>query len=195
MRNFIAIFFLVFTLFSCGNETLPKPAPYLKLQYPEAAYQKIESNAPYSFEISNLAKIKFNDNYSASVEYPQLKATIFLTYRIVNNNLEEILKEVEKLTFEHTLKADAINAVPYENLEKRVFGKLYHIEGNVATNIQFRATDSVNHVLAGALYFYVRPNYDSIVPAIKYVEKDIIHLIETLEWKQRKQTPLNIQKQ
>ena len=182
-------------LFSCGNETLPKPVPYLKLQYPEAAYQKIESNAPYSFEISNFSKIKFSHNYSASVQYPQLKATIFITYRAVNNNLEEILKEVEKLTFEHTLKADAIDAVPYENIEKRVFGKLHHIEGNVATNIQFQATDSINHVLAGALYFYARPNYDSIVPAIKYVEKDIIHLIETLEWKQRKQTSINIQKQ
>ena len=60
---------------------------------------------------------------------------------------------------------------------------MYIIEGNVATNIQFRATDSVKHVLSGALYFYAKPNYDSIVPAIKYIEKDIMHLVETLEWK------------
>ena len=186
MKNFGTLFFLAFILVSCGKATLPKPTPYLILQYPEATYEKIESNCAYSFEISNLAKIKFNENCSASVEYPHLKATIYITYRPINNNLDEILAEVEKLTFEHTIKADAINAMPYENLEKRVFGKLYNIEGNVATNIQFRATDSVNHVLSGALYFYIRPNYDSIVPAIKYVEKDIIHLIETLEWKKQK---------
>jgi gliding motility-associated lipoprotein GldD len=183
MRNFCTIFFLVFIFISCGNETLPKPAPYLKLQYPEATYKKIESDGPYTFEISNQAKINFKNNYWASIEYPQLKATVHITYRPVNNNLEQILKEVEKLTFEHTIKADAINAVPYENLKKRVFAKLYNIEGGVATNIQFRATDSIKHVLSGALYFYTRPNYDSIMPAIKYVEKDIIHLIETLEWK------------
>lgn len=157
--------------------------PYLKLQYPDATYLKIDAKGPYTFEISNQAKINFKNNNWASIEYPQLKATIHITYRPINNNLPEILKEVEKLTFEHTIKADAINAVPYENSAKRVFGKLYNIEGSVATNIQFRATDSVNHVLSGALYFYTRPNYDSIVPAIKYVEKDIIHLIETLEWK------------
>jgi gliding motility-associated lipoprotein GldD len=132
-----------------------------------------------------LSKIKFNNNCSASIEYPQLKATIYITYRPINNNLDEILKEVEKLTFEHTIKADAINAMPYENFEKKVFGKLYNIEGNVATNIQFRATDSVNHVLSGALYFYARPNYDSIVPAVKYIEKDIIHIIETMKWKKQ----------
>lgn len=183
MRNFCAIFFLSFILFSCGEETLPKPAPYLKLQYPAAGYKKIEFKAPFAFEISDQAKINFKNKYWASIEYPQLKATVHITYRSVNNNLDEILKEVEKLTFEHTIKADAINAVPYENPKKRVFAKLYNIEGSVATNIQFRATDSVKHVLSGALYFYARPNYDSIVPAIKYVEKDIIHLIETLEWK------------
>lgn len=171
-------------LVSCGKETLPKPTPYLKLQYPEPAYKKIEINNPFTFEISELAKINFKNKHWLSVEYPRLKATIHITYRAVNNNLDEILKEVEKLTFEHTIKADVINAIPYENLEKRVFGKLYNIEGNVATNIQFRATDSVKHVLSGALYYYARPNYDSIVPAIKYIEKDIIHLIETLEWKQ-----------
>jgi gliding motility-associated lipoprotein GldD len=183
MRNFCAIFFLAFMLVTCGNETLPKPVPYLKLQYPEAIYKKIESNTPFTFEISNQAKINFKNKYWVSIEYPKLKATVHITYRSVNNDLDEILREVEKLTFEHTIKADAINAVPYENIEKKVFGKLYNIEGSVATNIQFRATDSVKHVLSGALYFYSRPNYDSIVPAIKYVEKDIIHLIETLEWK------------
>lgn len=185
MKNFIAMFFLAFILVACGKETLPKPIPYLKLQYPEPAYQKFESNCPYSFEISNLANINFTNNCSATVEYPHLKATIYITYRPINNNLDEILKEVEKLTFEHTIKADAINAIPYENFENKVFGKLYNIEGNVATNIQFRATDSLNHVLSGALYFYARPNYDSIVPAVKYVEKDIIHIIETLKWKKQ----------
>jgi hypothetical protein len=40
----------------------------------------------------------------------------------------------------------------------------------------------VKNVLAGALYFYTKPNYDSILPAVKYIEKDIIHLVETIEW-------------
>ena len=68
------------------------------------------------------------------------------------------------------------------NFETRVFGKVYSIEGDVATNIQFSVTDSVKHVLAGALYFYTKPNYDSIIPAIRYIEKDMMHLVETIEW-------------
>jgi len=184
MKNFSVVIIIAVFLFSCGEEVVPKPKPYLTLQYPISSYKKIKTNCPYSFEISNLAKIKFKNNCWASIKYPQLKATIYITYRKVEGNLDEILKEVEKLTFEHTIKADAIpDYRPFENLDKKVYGRLYNIEGNVATNIQFRATDSVKNVLSGALYFYAKPNYDSIVPTIKYLEKDIMHLVETLEWK------------
>ncbi len=183
MKNSVAVIIITFFMFSCGDETLPKPRPYLKLQYPVSTYKKLDTNCPFKFEISNQAKVTFKENCWATIEYPNLKATIHITYREVDNNLDEILKEVEKLTFEHTIKATAIpDYRPYENFDKKVFGKLYNIEGNVATNIQFSATDSVKHVLYGALYFYVKPNYDSIVPTIKYLEKDIMHLVETIEW-------------
>tara|TARA_R110001583_G_scaffold28190_2_gene100362 strand:+ start:3481 stop:4032 length:552 start_codon:yes stop_codon:yes gene_type:complete len=183
MRNFILLLLFVAILNSCGNDVLPKPKPFLKLQYPEISYLKINSNCSYNFEASPIATVTFKDNCWATIVYPNLKATVYITYRAVDNNLDEILKETEKLTYEHAIKADAINLIPYENLEKRVFAKLSNVEGNVASNIQFMATDSLKHVLAGALYFYTKPNYDSIIPAIKYIEKDIIHLVETLEWK------------
>jgi len=182
MKLLSGILILLLVLFSCKNETLPKPKSYLKLQYPEANYVKVTSQCPFTFEISEFAKIQFQNNCWTKIEYPNLKATIHITYRSVDNNLNEILKEVEKLTFEHTIKADAISHTPFDDLEKRVYAKLYNVEGNVATNIQFRATDSLKHVLSGTLYFYAKPNYDSIVPAIKYIEKDMMHLVETIEW-------------
>lgn len=184
MKNFIVLLVFVICMFSCNNNTLPKPKPFLKLNYPEVTYAEIDSNCPYFFETSSLTEIDVKSNCWAILKYPKLKASIHITYRTVENNLTEILKEVEKLTFEHAIKADAIpDALPYENFEKRVFAKLYNVEGNVASNLQFVATDSLNHVLAGSLYFYVKPNYDSIKPAIKYIEKDLVHLVETLEWK------------
>jgi gliding motility-associated lipoprotein GldD len=178
-----ALLIVVLFLVSCNEVTLPKPKSYLKLQYPVATYTKIQSDCPFTFETSNSSTVSIQDNCWAKIEYPTLKATVHITYRSVSNNLNDILREVEKLTFEHTIKADAISDRPYDNVENNVYAKLYYIDGNVATNIQFRATDSVKHVLSGALYFYAKPNYDSIAPAIKYIEKDIMHLVETLEWK------------
>lgn len=183
MKKWSFVVIVSILLSACGGETLPKPKSYLKLHYPIATYKRIQSNCPYTFEVSTLAKVEIKNNCWAKIEYPKLKATIHITYRSVDNNLNDILKEVEKLTFEHTIKADVISDRPYNDEEKKVYAKLYNIEGNVATNIQFRATDSLKHVLSGALYFYTKPNYDSIVPAIKYIEKDMMKLVESLEWK------------
>lgn len=183
MKNCFFVFLAVVFFSSCGSETLPKPKSYLKLQYPIATYKVVESDCPFTFKVSTFAKVEIKNNCWVKVEYPKLKATIHITYRSVDANLNTILKEVEKLTFEHTIKADAISDRPYNDVEKKVYAKLYNIEGNVATNIQFRATDSLKHVLSGALYFYAKPNYDSIAPAVKYIEKDIIKLVESLAWK------------
>ena len=184
MKNFSFLLVIFIVVVSCKKNTLPKPKSYLKLQYPEISYSTFNATCPYTFEFSEMAVISVKENCWATIKYPKLKATIHITYRAVDNNLNEILREIEKLTYEHTIKADAIpNALPYENFNKKVFAKLYNVEGNVASNIQFMATDSVKNVLAGSLYFYTKPNYDSILPAIKYIEKDIIHLVETLEWK------------
>ncbi|MGK0308599.1 MAG: gliding motility-associated lipoprotein GldD, partial [Urechidicola sp.] len=106
------------------------------------------------------------------------------TYREVNNNLEDVLREVEKLTFEHTVKADGIGVgQPFENKVSNVYGKIINVEGNVASNLQFHVTDSVKNVLYGSLYFNVKPNYDSILPSVMHIEKDIKNLMESVEWK------------
>ena len=178
----VLIVSILFLCSSCTETILPKPKAYLSLEYPEASYQKVESNCPYSFEINQNSTIAFEKNCWAKINYPSINATIHVTYRAVNNNLDAVLKEVERLTYEHTIKADEINAQPYENEAAKVYGKMINIEGNVASNMQFHVTDSVRNILYGTLYFNVKPNYDSIYPAIKYIEKDIRNLMETVEW-------------
>lgn len=170
-------------LSSCNDDVLPKPKAFLRLEYPTAMYHQVLSECPYSIEVSQLSNISFESNCWARIHYPNLNATIHLTYRGIDNNLDFVLKEVEKLTYEHTVKADGINAQPFENRQNKVFGKIINVEGNVASNIQFHVTDSVKNVLFGAVYFNIKPNYDSILPAISYIEKDIKNLIESVEWK------------
>lgn len=168
---------------SCAEETLPKPKAFLRLAYNEAIYQKVISDCPYEFEFSNKAIVKPNEKCWITISYPTLKASLNITYRPIENNLTELLRESEKLTYNHAIKADGISAKPYDNSIKKVYGALSEVTGNAASPLQFHLTDSSNHFITGALYFKVQPNYDSILPAVKYVEKDIKHLMETLEWK------------
>ena len=59
----------------------------------------------------------------------------------------------------------------------------YEVTGNAASQAQFYVTDSTSHFVTGSLYFYAKPNYDSIYPAANYLEKDIRRIMESMEWK------------
>ena len=182
MRNKSLLFITIFILTSCKEEILPKPKGYLSLQYPAVSYQLEKVAKPYSFEVSNQAIIIEQPKFWSKLKYPKLKASIEITYRPIENNLKELLIDSEKLVYKHAVKADNIVPQDFQNSEKRVFGSMHEISGNAASQIQFHLTDSTNHFIKGALYFYVKPNYDSIMPAVDYIKKDIIRLVETLEW-------------
>ncbi|WP_152285742.1 gliding motility lipoprotein GldD [Flavicella marina] len=185
MIRFIGLIIVFFSVVACKNEVQPKPNALLRLDYKEVGYQKFEdSQYPFVFSFSNAATVIKKQKGSLDIEYSKLKATLVLTYKPVENNLVLLMKDAEKLTFKHMIKADDIQSVPYENQEKKVYGKLFEVYGNAATQIQFHATDSVKNFMTGALYFYAKPNYDSILPAVNYIRKDVVKLMESLEWKQ-----------
>lgn len=182
MRNYLILLFLI-VLISCGKETLPKPKGYLSLNYPKKTYTKLKENRPYSFDVATNSVVKKMPKQWLKIEYPNLKASVDITYRPVKNNLRELLTEAEKLIYEHTIKADQITGQDYTNSHKKVFGKFAEISGNAASQVQFHVTDSSKHFLKGSLFFYSKPNYDSILPAVDYIKKDMIKMLETLEWK------------
>jgi len=184
-NNFLYLIVILLAFTSCKKETLPKPKAYLRLAYENSDYHKINSDCPYTFEVSNKATATHNDKCWVNIEYPELKASLNITYRPVKNNLKELLQESEKLTYKHVIKADDISAQPYDNYENKKYGRLLEVTGNAASPLQFYLTDSSQNFITGALYFEVQPNYDSILPAVKYIQKDIMHLMETLEWRNK----------
>lgn len=168
---------------SCKNEVVPKPASYLRLDYPVAKYVNFESNCPFTFERNDATIIKEKSNCSFEINYPKMKATLYLSYKPVNNNIKLLLRDAQKLTYEHVIKADDIIEQPYVNADKKAYGMFYHVNGNAATNAQFYVTDSTRHFLDCSVYFYAKPNFDSIMPAASYVKNDMQRLMETLKWK------------
>ncbi len=181
MRKILTILFISL-IFSCSEETIPKPKAYLNLQYAKPNYKKLAIKRPYIFLVPDNTNIKDKKNNWLKIEYPTLKASVDITYRHIQNNLKELLMESQKLVFKHTQKAEQIMSNDFVDVEKKVFGSIYEITGNAASQVQFHLTDSTQHFIKGALYFNVRPNYDSLLPAINYIKKDITKIIETIEW-------------
>lgn len=182
------IFLLLFgMLFSCGDEVQPKPDAFLALEYPGAQYEEYTNeDCPYNFEKNTLAVVtpsRVEKECWINLEYRDLKGTIFITYQPVQNNLDSLLADAQKLPLQHTIKADAIEGAVYTNDFHRTYGMFYEVSGDAASQAQFYLTDSLDHFLTGSVYFEAQPNFDSILPAAAYLKQDIRHLMETVEWK------------
>jgi gliding motility-associated lipoprotein GldD len=176
----------------CGNESyVPKPKGFNRIDLPPAAYKPLENKYPYSFEHSTHATI-LKDTFARAepywiyVYYPQFKANVQITYKSVHQDpkmFQELVNDAYKLASKHQIKASAIE----ERVIKTSDGKtanLFRLEGEVPSQFQFYITDTTTHFLRGALYFRTATKNDSLAPVIEYVEKDIIHLIQTLKWKE-----------
>ncbi|AEE19362.1 MULTISPECIES: gliding motility lipoprotein GldD [unclassified Dokdonia] len=182
---FITSFLAAIMLASCGGDTLPKPKGQLSLSYPRPSYSFTTSDCDYNFDLNSLGKVRYKDNCSAVIDYPSLNGSVFLTYRAVNNNINALLNDAQKLTYEHVRKADDIIEEKYVNQEQGAYGMFYDIKGDAASQSQFYITDSTTHFLTGSIYFNTKPNYDSIYPAAMYLKNDIRHLMESIKWREQ----------
>jgi gliding motility-associated lipoprotein GldD len=175
---------------SCDREYLPKPLGYNRLELPEPSYRKLPDSLPYSFEYSSHATLLADTSYVRErfwieIYYPTIKSNIHITYKNLNRSeklLKEFMDDSYTLTAKHQIKAYAINEV----ITLTPSGKtaiIAELEGEVPSQFQFTVTDSAKHFLRGALYFNTKVQNDSLAPAIEYMKRDMMHIINTLEWR------------
>ena len=180
----ISLFFLGFTFLSCENNYQPKPRGYNQIFLPQALYTKTNYNNLYSFERNSITKITANENYGwLNLSYLRYKAELLITYKKVmsSQHLDKLINESYKLINKHKTKASSIKETEVITFTgKRA--TLISIEGEVPTPFQFIITDSSLNFLRAALYFEKPLVNDSISPAVEYIKKDMIHILNTLEW-------------
>lgn len=185
--------FLFFFL-SCNNDYTIKPRGYFKIDFPQKAYQKFDSPSyPYSFEYPVYGEIikdslffdeKAENPFWININFPRFNGKIYISYKeIGRNKLDSLVNDAFTMSYkQHTYKASAIEPTPFTT-PNNLNGIYFSLKGNTATANQFFITDSTRHFLRGALYFDAVPNEDSLRPVNNFLQKDLQHLINTLQWK------------
>ncbi|HYG52381.1 MAG TPA: gliding motility-associated protein GldE [Flavobacteriales bacterium] len=192
--TFIILPLFMAMMVSCGDTTTtPRPRGYMRIELPPHEYDSIPANQPFTCLKNKTAvyqqkALGRSEQYYAELSYPKLKATHYLTYIEINNDsmLAELIDDCHQLAYNHSGKADDIVPVKIEYPEHKVYGLIYEFKGNAATPLQFYVTDSTNNFLRGSLYFYARPNFDSIKPVLDYVRTDLDEGLKSLQWKRKK---------
>lgn len=177
---------------SCGDDDdeifIPKPKGYPRIAFEEKAYKRYDSVCPYSFEIPTYSFIDNDKHLGAdpcwlNINFPKYKAKVHLSYKTITNNLDTILDQSRDFAVKHQVKSTGIDETVIIRDSAKVYGLVYDISGNTASNLQFYLTDSTHHFMRGALYFDAVPNIDSLKIVVDYLRKDIVHMIKTFNWK------------
>lgn len=187
LTKIVYLYICILLVVGCSSNYSPKPKGYVRIDFPEREYQKLDIGYPYTFDYP-VYGIALRDSQAnaepfwLNVEFPQYKAKIHLSYKPVKGNLNGFIDDSHQLAYKHAVKADGIDEIPVSRPEEKVYGLIYEIAGNAASSYQFYLTDSTKHFLRGSLYFEAIPNKDSLAPVIQFFRQDVLHLIETLQW-------------
>lgn len=190
-------FYLICTLLTsavigCQSPTIPRQKGYFKITLPNVHFVLDTTRCGASFEIpiySTLETVNSSKSGTScwfNIRFPRFKARLHCTDLPIKNNLEALMIDAQELVFNHDMKASGISRIRVEGVgddERKTTGVLYHLEGPVATPVQFFVTDSTDNFLRGSLYFDQAINSDSTAPVTERILKDVEHLMSTISWK------------
>ncbi len=176
-------------LAGCGNtDYSPKKTGYFRIALPERKYSTYTAECPFAFDYPQYATVTRDTESGAhscwlNVVFPRFRCNIYMSYLTIDTNVNAYIDECRKFVVKHEVKASAINERTVINDKDKIYGTIYDIEGNAASNMQFYLTDSTKNFIRGALYFYAVPNKDSLEPVVDFVKVDINHLIQSFRWR------------
>ena len=189
-KNLVLLFFLAVFFSACEQTYQPKEKGYPRFDLPSPKYAPVTGDHPYSFEVSEFARVSRDSSRLAephwiNIDYPSLGGVVSITYKEVDHDLVKLNKYIEDsrtLISKHNVKAYGIEETTIKTAQgQKAF--VFALTGQVPTQFQFYTTDSSKHFLRGALYFRTAMENDSLAPAIQYISHDMLHLLNTLKWK------------
>ncbi len=182
-------------LVACNSDyTTGKKKGYFKIDFPEKKYQLFDQPGyPYTFEFPAYAtvikdSVFFDDkagDWWINIDIPGFGGRIHISYKPINaqNQFDSLVRDGFKMAYkQHVNMATGI----HDSLMRTPTGAegiYFSLGGNTATANQFFLTDSTRHFLRGALYFDATPNADSLGIVNEFLKKDLLHLINSLQWK------------
>jgi gliding motility-associated lipoprotein GldD len=192
----LAFLFMFAIASSCNSPYTYKKKGFFTINFPEKAYCVFDQPGyPYTFEYPVYANIlkdtsffdaKPENPWWINIDIPIFRGRIYISYKDIHsrNQMDSIVNDAYKMA--HKQHTDVSTGIDDSLMQtpNGVEGIYYSLKGNTATANQFFLTDSTRHFLRGSLYFDATPNEDSLGIVNGFLKRDLLHLINTLKWKQ-----------
>lgn len=185
----IATFFVLCLMQGCYTNYSPKPRGYFRISLPAKEYVTYDSLCPFVLQVPKYSVMTKDEEAGSepcwlNLHFPHFDATLHLSYKDISqpNELNKSIEDAYRLTYKHVVRAEDIIENTIQT-NKAGSGMIYELNGQTATFYNFYITDSTRHFMRGALYFYAKPNPDSIAPALDFLKKDINFMLASMKWK------------
>ena len=198
MKQLLFIVIIVAGILGACNQpyNVSKKRGFYRIDFPTKAYQSFnQPGYPYQFEYPVYARVVkdstfFEDqagDWWINIDVPTLNGRIYISYKAIgpNNPFDSLIRDGYRLAYQQHV--DVANRIDDSLMitPNGVEGIYFSLGGNTATANQFFLTDSTKHFLRGALYFDATPNADSLGIVNDFLKKDLLHMINTLQWTDR----------
>lgn len=200
LKFFIVFFALATLFFSCGDAPVPTPKPrgYPRVEYPTKEFIAFDKDyCQFTFEYPKYADIEQDKDFFDEkpvnpcwfdLYFKDFDGRLHCSYYPIDEangvDLEKLKRDAFNMASWHNKRANYIDEIIIQK-ENKVAGILFKMEGAAASPIQFYLTDSTQHFLRAALYFNTKTRPDSMAPIHDFIEKDVLHIIETFEWNEQ----------
>jgi len=188
MKRIAFILLLLALISGCSSDPVARPIGYMRIGLPDTARVAFTNElCSFSMELNDASNVRYKDSANCWIDivYPSIMSTIQLTYKPVEENLEDLVRDAQKLAYKHTVKASGMREQFFTYDQRNVHGLYYEMSGASATTTQFYATDSTHHFIRGVLYHYSAPNPDSLAPVTQFMREEMLHMISTLDWNEQ----------
>lgn len=165
---------------------MPKPKGYPRIDLPAHSYKPYANDVcPFTFELPAAA---VNDSVRTdscwmNFYYPQFDYRWHITYRHIpssGKSRQAHFDEYHTLVYKHIQKSTRINEIPIRT--EKGSGVFYELYGSIGVPSQFIFGDDT-HLIMTSFYFPTAVDIDSLSPVINFVKEDLMHLVNTLDWK------------
>lgn len=181
-------------LFACNRPyNVGKKRGYYRISFPEKTYQTFDQPGyPYRFEYPSYANVTKDstffdvkaEDWWINIDIPRFNGRIYISYKPIGGQytFDSLVRDGYRMAYQQHVDVasridDSLMVTP-----NGAEGIYFSLGGNTATANQFFLTDSTRHFLRGALYFDATPNADSLGIVNDFLKKDLLHLINTLQW-------------
>ena len=73
---------------ACNTDYTPKPKAFIKLDFPEKVYEKLDADFPFIFEFPVYSKLlKKENSCSMDLTFPMQNGVLYISYFTLDDNL------------------------------------------------------------------------------------------------------------